>query len=214
LVSWYLRSCLTVLCVGSFWFATQLASPAATDRLPGWGFWGCEKLFRGFLHGKETCSEEAFHNVLYRFQHLNGVRVRLLWTKLLCSISGPSWPVIGWTLTLPLPLPYIRRLVYQHTDNRKRFSETCRLPLQVESHGRNMRISVISHAVVWEVLMQFRSRNTRASNLVFLFFFSIRNLQLPFHLWMQSSILTWRSNVLVWLLPQSSGSILTEPSLA
>lgn len=40
LVSSYLRPCLTVLCVGSFGFATELASPAATDRLPGWGFSG------------------------------------------------------------------------------------------------------------------------------------------------------------------------------
>jgi hypothetical protein len=28
------------------------------------------------------------------------------------SPSGPSWPVLGWTLPLPLPLPFIRQNTY------------------------------------------------------------------------------------------------------
>jgi len=116
LISSYVRSCLTVLCVGSFRFATQLASPAATDRLPGWGFSGCETLFRGFLRGKENCSEEA-----------------------------EAWGYL---------------------DSHRRYGGTCRLSLQVGGHGRNMRSSVIAHAVVWEVMMQFPSRKTLVSNLV------------------------------------------------
>ena len=116
LVSSYIRSCLTVLCVGSFRFATQLASPAATDRLPGWGFSGCELLFRGYLHGRENCSEEA-----------------------------EAWG---------------------NLDNHGSFGGTCLLLLQIGGHGRNMRSSVIARAVGWEVLIQFPSRRTRASNLV------------------------------------------------
>jgi len=54
------------------------------------------------------------HNVLCRSQRLSDLRVHLLRTSPLYSISGPSWPVTGWTSPSPLPLPYLRRLVYQH----------------------------------------------------------------------------------------------------
>ena len=154
LVSSYLRSCLTVLCVSSFCFATLLASPAATYRLPGWGCSGCETLFRSVLRGKENCSEEA-----------------------------EAWG---------------------NTDSHRRFGGTCDLRLQVEGHGSNMRIAVISHAVVcsWSKLgssdaVSFPKYSGFEPCLAF---FSIRNLLLAFHLWMQSDILTSRSNVLVWLL--------------
>ena len=114
LVGSYLRSCLTVLCVGSFRFATQLASPAATDGFPCWGFSGCVKLFRGFLHGKENWLEEA-----------------------------------------------------EAGGNLDSFGETCVFRLHVEGRGRNVgSLQWFVPKVDWEVLMQFRSRKTRASNLV------------------------------------------------
>jgi hypothetical protein len=101
--------------VGSFRFATQLASPAATDRLPGWGYRDVKSYFVVSSMERKTVQ---------------------------------------------------RRLKREEILSHRRFGGTCRHPLHVESHGRNMRISIISHALVWEVLMLFRSRRTRASNLV------------------------------------------------